>query len=178
MDWCCISRPEKERENDYKNISNRNLEVNLKREKNKKSRHCWFGTLYTVTSLGSGLATIFSGGTSSLATIPTTALATVASYDSFNMMYDADRNEKAIRKVLKKRKDAEIVFVDNKNGVTIYNKDYIESKKIHQSIGNNFIENDSLNVENIDKNKNIDSSLEPKIVKFKKKNITLELISI
>ena len=36
MEWCCISRPNKERESYFKNISNRNLEVALKQEINKK----------------------------------------------------------------------------------------------------------------------------------------------
>ena len=178
MDWCCINRPEKERENDYKNISNRNLKINLEKEKNKKSRHCWFGTLYAVTGIGSTLTTIFSGGTSSLATIPTTTLACVASYDSFNMMYDAHKNKKIIGKILKKREDAEIVFVDNKNGVTIYNEDYIESQKIRESVNKDLIVNDSLNSNILDKNNDSDDSLENNISVKKKKNITIEFTSL
>ena len=71
-------------------ISNRNLEVTLKQEINKKTRNCWFGTLYSTTTIGTGLAAIFSGGsTSIIGTVPTTILTGVATYDSFNHMYES-----------------------------------------------------------------------------------------
>ena len=104
MEWCCISRPNKERESYFKNISNRNLEVTLKQEINKKTRNCWFGTLYGTTTIGTGLATIFSGGsTSIIGTVPTTILAGVATYDIFNHMYESHQNIKSIEHILEKK---------------------------------------------------------------------------
>ena len=171
MECCCLSRPEKEINNDFKDLSNRNLEVKLKQENNKKSRNCWFGTLYATTSLGSGLATALTGGTSSLGTVPATVLASVATYDSFNHMYEAHQNIKTINNILKNRKEAEIVYLDNKNAITIYSENYIEKKRMRESCGNNLTENDSLNecdTLDIDIEKNTN----------KKKNITLELTSL
>ena len=122
MEWCCGCREHKERINDFKNVSNRNLELKLKQETSKKARQCWFGSLYATTALGTGLATGMSGGTASiLGTIPTTVLASVATYDSFSHMYDSHKNIQVIKSILDSRKEAEIIFLDNKNAITICN---------------------------------------------------------
>lgn len=150
MNWCCISRSEDDRHHKYKNLSDNSLKDELKIEKQNKNRNCWFGTLYATTATGTALATVLSGGASSvLGTVPTTVLASVATYDSFNYMYDSQKNINSIENILNTRKNAEIIFVDNKNAVTIYNENYIERQKI-----NIFNEN------------------------IKKKNITLELKSL
>lgn len=57
-------------------------------------------------------------------------------------MYESHQNIKVIEHILEKRKEAEIVFVDNKNSVTIYNENYIESQKIKESGGINLINED------------------------------------
>ena len=122
MEWCCSCRDKKERKDDFKNLSNRNLELKLKQERSKKTRECWFGSLYASTAIGTGIATGMSGGTSSiLGTIPTTILASVATYDSFSLMYDSHKNIQVIKSILDSRKEAEIVYLDNKNAITICN---------------------------------------------------------
>ena len=123
MNWCCGSRNEKSRINEFKNLSDRNLKLKLKTEKRKCLRECWFGSLYAVTALGSGIATGLSGGASSIAgTIPTTILASVATYDSFNHMHESQQNSNVIQDIITERKKVEIIYLDNKNAITICNK--------------------------------------------------------
>jgi len=97
------NKTDEEIKNEYKKLSDDELENVYIDCKHKYNKHCCLGISYGIASSGSSIATCMTGPKAALATVPAAVVSGLACVDNLKEASDAKAKKLIIRKMIKER---------------------------------------------------------------------------